>query len=54
VEKGKPVQFDDMLVSPAQEKLTDNPEEKHILEYDKEVYAKDALYPEEIVKITVY
>lgn len=52
VKKGKPVQFDDMLVSPAQEKLTDNPEEEHILEYDKEVYARDALYPEEIVKIT--
>jgi hypothetical protein len=51
VEKGKPVQFDDILVSPAQERLTDNPKEKHILEYDKKIYAKDAVYPEEMVKI---
>lgn len=51
VKKGKPLQFDNILVSPAQEKLTDNPKEKHILEYDKKIYAKDAVYPEEMVKI---
>lgn len=52
VKKGKPAQFDDVLVLPAQEKLTDNPKEEHVFEYNKEIYAKDGLYPEEIVKIT--
>ena len=52
VEKGKPVQFEDLLILPAQEKLTDNPEEKQEFEYDEKMYAKDALYPEEMVKIT--
>ena len=51
VKTGKPVQFDDVLVLPAQEKLTDNPEEEHIFEYDKEIYAKEVLYPKEIVEI---
>lgn len=52
VKKGKPLQFDNILVSPAQEKVTDNPKEKHILEYNKKIYAKDAVYPEEMVKIS--
>lgn len=52
VKKGKSVQFDKVLVSPAQQNVTDNPEEKHVLEYDKEFYEKDAYGPEEIVKIT--
>ncbi len=52
VKKGKSVQFDKILVSPAQQNVTDNPEEKHVLEYDKEFYEKDAYGPEEIVKIT--
>jgi hypothetical protein len=52
VKKGKPVQFDDVLVKPAQEMLRDGPEESAKVEFDKEFYAKDALYPEEIVTIT--
>lgn len=52
VKKGKPVQFDDVLVLPAQEKLTDDPKKEHVFEYDKEIYATDGLYPEEIAKIT--
>ena len=52
VEKGKQVQFDDILVLPSQEKLTDNPEEEHVFEYDKEFYSKDEFYPRDIVKIT--
>ena len=52
VKKGKPLQFDNILVSPAQEKVTDNPKEKHILEYNKKIYAKDVVYPEEMVKIS--
>ena len=52
IEKGKPIQFDDVLVLPSQEKLTDNPEEEHIFEYDKEFYSKDEFYPRDIVEIT--
>lgn len=52
IQKGQPIQFDNVLVSPAQTRLSDNPEQKHEFEYDKEFYAKDALYPEEIVKVT--
>lgn len=52
VKMGKSVQFDEILISPAQQNVTDNPEEKHVLEYDKEFYEKDAYGPEEIVKIT--
>lgn len=50
--KGEPVQFDDMLVLPAQEELTDNPEEEHAFEYDKEFYSTDKFYPSEIVEVT--
>lgn len=51
VKTGKPVQFDDVLVLPAQEKLTDNSEEEDIFEYDEDIYARQALYPKEIVEI---
>jgi hypothetical protein len=50
VEKGEPVPFDDILVSPAQEKLTDSPK-KEIFEYDKEFYTKDQFYPENVVEV---
>jgi hypothetical protein len=52
VEKGNPVQFDDVLVLPAQEQLTDSPNQGHIFEYDRQFYAQDGLYPEQIVEIT--
>jgi len=52
VDKGDPVQFDDVLVSPAQERLADSPDEEPVFEFDKDFYAEDAVYPEEIVKIT--
>jgi hypothetical protein len=52
VQKSQPVQFDKILVSPAQTQLSDNPKQKHEFEYDKEFYTKDVLYPEEIVKVT--
>jgi len=51
VKKSKSVQFDDVLVLPAQEKLTDNPDEEHVFEYDKEFYSKDELYPGEVVEV---
>lgn len=52
VKKGKPIQFDDVLILPAQEELTDNPEEKHTFEYDKDLYSKDEPYPSEIIRVT--
>lgn len=52
VKKGNPVQFDDVLVLPAQEMLVDNPEEEHVFEYDKELYSKDEFYPSDLVEVT--
>ena len=49
--KGEPVSFDDVLVLPAQERLADSPEQKETLEYDREFYSQDALYPRRMVKI---
>ncbi len=50
IEKGEPVQFDNILVSPAQAKLTDSPK-KEIFEYDEEFYTTDKFYPENIVEV---
>lgn len=52
VKKGKPVQFDDVLILPAQQKLKDDVKGKNIFEYDKEFYSKSELYPENIVDVT--
>ncbi|WP_440955665.1 C25 family cysteine peptidase [Methanosarcina sp. Mfa9] len=52
VKKGKTVQFDDLLLLPAQEELTDNPEEEHAFEYDEKFYSSDEFYPENIVEVT--
>jgi hypothetical protein len=52
VEKGKAVQFDDVFVLPAQQKLTDKPKEKQVFEFDREMYNTEGLYPEEVVKVT--
>jgi hypothetical protein len=51
VEKGKPVEFYDILVLPAQEHLMDSPDEEYTFEYNKELYTEDLLYPEEIVEV---
>lgn len=50
VEKGKPLQFENILVLPAQEKLTDADDGP--LEYDKEFYQQDQFYPEEVVDVS--
>lgn len=52
VKKGEPVQFEDVLVLPSQEELTDDPEQEHVFEYDRELYARDELYPRDIVEVT--
>jgi hypothetical protein len=51
-EKSEPVQFDEVLVLPAQEKLTDDEEQEHEFEYDQEFYAKDQFYPSDLVEVT--
>ncbi len=51
VEKSEPVEFDDILVLPAQEKLVDGPE-KELFEFDREFYSQDRFYPEEIVEVS--
>ena len=48
----EPVQFDDVLVSPAQMELTDGAEEDHEFEYDETLYASEEVYPKEIVQVS--
>ena len=53
VRKGQAVTFDDVLLLPAQELLTDFPSDEEIpFEYDRDLYATDTLYPEELVKVS--
>jgi hypothetical protein len=52
VKKDKPVEFDNILILTAQEILTDEPVKRHAFEYDTKFYAKDELYPKEIVNIS--
>jgi hypothetical protein len=52
VEKGEAVKFEDVLLLPAQELLTDTPGQEVPFEYDSELYESDVLYPEEIVRVS--
>lgn len=52
VKKSKPVQFDDVLLFPAQQVLTDSPDETHTFEYDKAFYDKDEIYPFEMIEVS--
>jgi hypothetical protein len=52
VDKGEAVTFDDVLLAPAQELLTDSPDQDIPFEYDRELYAADVLYPEQIVRVS--
>ncbi|MCP3891959.1 MAG: hypothetical protein GY702_24285 [Desulfobulbaceae bacterium] len=45
------VEFDKVLVKPAQAEQTDNPDEQHILAYDQKTYASENLFPEEYVRV---
>ncbi|MHC4181168.1 MAG: C25 family cysteine peptidase, partial [Planctomycetota bacterium] len=47
-----PVVFDEILVAPAQEEVTDGPDDNHALEYDADAYTRDGVYPEETVSVT--
>lgn len=50
-EVGQAMKFDNVVVLPAQEMLTDNPEAPEIFEYDRDHYASDTLYPHEMVQV---
>jgi hypothetical protein len=52
VKKGKTVQYDNLLLLPAQQELTDNPEEEHAFEYDEKFYSSDEFYPKNTVEVT--
>jgi hypothetical protein len=52
VKKGRKVEFDDVHVLPAQERITDSSLKKHAFEYDKHLYGMDGLYPEEMVRVS--
>jgi hypothetical protein len=50
VEKSSPTQFEDIVVLPAQEMLTDTEDEA--FEYDRQFYDTDQFYPEDIVEVS--
>jgi hypothetical protein len=50
--KSNPLQFDDVLILPAQQKLTDSDMDENIFEYDRATYANDEYYPSEVVEIS--
>jgi len=52
VEKGAPVIFENIFILPAQEQVTDNPNEKPAFEFDRRFYGKDQLYPEDLVRVS--
>lgn len=52
VEKSEPVEFDNVLVLPAQEHITDDPKVVHAFEYNKDLYGQNSLYPEDLVRVS--
>jgi len=51
VQTGEPLYFHDVLIFPAQQQLTDSPDQKSEFEFEKEFYASDQWYPENIVHV---
>jgi len=52
VKKSRAIQIDDILLLPAQQMLTDDPNVEHNFEYDKAFYAKDEMYPIDVVSVS--
>ena len=50
--KDDPVEYDDVLVKPAQSELTDNPNQEYSFAYDKSLYATDELFPAELMTVS--
>lgn len=51
IKKSKPVKFEDILITPAQEQATDQADEAEEFEYDTEGYGEDALYPADVLQV---
>jgi hypothetical protein len=51
LDTGRAVSCDDVLVWPAQMKMTDAGDREHVFEFDKEFYSTDGLYPKEILQV---
>lgn len=47
-----PIEYKDILITPAQEKATDQADATEEFEYDVAAYREDALYPADLVKIS--
>jgi len=54
VKKGKPIEYENVNVLPAQEKIIDSREASapEKLEYDNETYSSDELFPKEIIEVS--
>ena len=52
VKKYTPMEFDNVNILPAQENLTDSPDEEHEFEYDQKCYSTDDVYPSNVVETT--
>lgn len=52
VYEGEPVEFDRILVKPAQAELTDNPDQDVAFAYDKETYSSNNLFPAELARVS--
>lgn len=52
VKKGKPIKYEDILVTPAQEQATDQAGATEQFEYDADAYREEALYPTDVVEVS--
>lgn len=48
----EPIEFDGILVKPAQAELTDDPEQDYFFAYDEKLYGADELFPAQLVKVS--
>ena len=46
------MEYDDILVKPAQSELTDDPDQEYSFAYDKSLYATDELFPAELMTVS--
>lgn len=50
--KNKPLEYDDILITPAQENAIDQTDEMDEFEYNAEAYAQEVLYPADVVEVS--
>jgi hypothetical protein len=51
-ELSQPFELTNVMLSPAQAQLTDDPQATPVFEFDKSTYSRNALYPQEPVEVT--